>query len=186
VIRSELEELEFADDFNSENLICASHTVLGNGKVDNLKDIILVDINTFKRGDSRTAAREVGKYNAELLVQRKPYLLVGVGRWGSADPWLGIPVTWEHISGAKVIVETNFKDFQVTSSQGTHFFQNLTSLMIGYFTVNDESLGDFLDWDWFLKKPVVSQGNYVKHIRLRKPLVIKMNGYQNKGVILRN
>ena len=186
VVRSELEELEFEDDFKSEKLICASHTVLGNGKVDNLKDIVLVDINTFNRSDSRTAAREVGNFNAELMTQRKSYLLIGVGRWGSADPWLGIPVTWEHISGAKVIVETSFKDFQVTSSQGTHFFQNLTSLMIGYFTINTESEGDFLDWDWFLNKPVVSSGKYVKHIRLKKPLIIKMNGYQNKGVILTN
>ncbi len=84
-----------------------------------------------------------------------PYILIGLGRWGSADPWLGIPVTWEQISGARVIVESGLKDIKVTPSQGSHFFQNLTSFRVGYFTVNPEEGEGFLDWDWLAAQPAV-------------------------------
>jgi len=110
-------------------------------------------------------------------------LLIGVGRWGSADPWLGIPVTWEQISGARVIVEAGFADFAVAPSQGTHFFQNLTSFNVGYFTVN---AGDgFVDWDWLAAAPAVRQTAYVRHLRFDRPAVVKMNGKQGEGVILK-
>ncbi len=92
-------------------------------------------IEKFNRSDSRKVALEVSQYNSELLKKEKPYLLIGVGRWGTLDPWLGIPVEWEQIAGARVIVESSFVDMEVTPSQGSHFFQNLTSFMIGYFSV---------------------------------------------------
>lgn len=185
VMRSEIDELDVNEDLQSENLLCSSMSVLGNGIIDYIRDIVVVDIKRFDRADSRQAADEVGKFNASLLSEGRPYLLIGVGRWGSADPWLGIPVSWDQISGVRVIVETSFRDLRVASSQGSHFFQNITSLMIGYFTINTETGSDFIDWEWLTSVKTNGKGKYVKHIELKKPLIIKMNGYQNKGVILR-
>jgi hypothetical protein len=108
-----------------------------------------------------------------------------MGRWGSMDPWLGIPVTWDQISGASVIVESGFKDIDVTPSQGSHFFQNITSFRVGYFTVNTSQLVGFIDWEWLKKQPVQSEFNFVRHLRFKKPLSAKINGRKNKGVILK-
>jgi hypothetical protein len=120
-----------------------------------------------------------------LINQKRPYLLIGVGRWGSLDPWLGIPVTWEQIAGARAIIETSFKDMSVEPSQGSHFFQNITSFMIGYFTVNTASRKGFVDWDWLLEQSPLEVKEYTKLIRFKNPIVIKMNGHQNKGIILK-
>jgi hypothetical protein len=111
--------------------------------------------------------------------------LIGIGRWGSLDPWLGIPVTWEQISGAKAIIETGFKDMSVTPSQGSHFFQNITSFMIGYFTVDESQQQGFLNWDWLLNQSPLEKKQYTKLFRFDKPLIVKINGHQNKGVILK-
>ncbi len=122
-----------------------------------MRDLVVVDYDRFDRMRSHVAADEIADFNAQLSSRGTPYVLIGVGRWGSADPFLGIPVTWDQISGARVIVETGFKDFRVTPSQGTHFFQNLTANNIGYFTVNPE-LGDgFIDWAWLSAQPVVER-----------------------------
>jgi hypothetical protein len=111
--------------------------------------------------------------------------LIGIGRWGSLDPWLGIPVTWEQIAGAKAIIETGFKDMSVTPSQGTHFFQNITSFMVGYFTVNEYQKQGFVDWDWLLSQSPLGKKHYTKLFRFNNPLVIKINGHQNQGVVLK-
>lgn len=162
-------------------LVCRSNAVLGNGRIDDIHDIIVVDRARFDRGSSRQVAAELSQYNAEL--SGRPYLLVGVGRWGSADPWLGIPVSWEQISGARVIVEAGFADFKVTPSQGTHFFQNLTSFNVGYFTVNPDAGEGFVDWDWLAGVPAVRETAYVRHLRFDRPAVVKMNGKQGQGVV---
>ena len=125
--------------------------------IDNIHDIIVVDRDRFDRAHSQEASEEIGKFNSELFSKGIPYLLIGVGRWGSSDPWLGIPVTWDQISGARVIVETGFKGFKVVPSQGTHFFQNITSFMVGYFTVNSYFKGGLVDWEWLSKQKSVSQ-----------------------------
>ena len=170
---------------NRENLVCQSATVLGNGRIDDMRDLVVVDFDRFDRVRSQVAAQEIADFNARLASRGTPYLLIGVGRWGSADPFLGIPVTWDQISGARVIVETGFHDFRVTPSQGTHFFQNLTSINIGYFTVNPE-LGDgFVDWDWLAAQPVASEKSCVRHLRFPDPVLVKMNGRRNEGVILK-
>jgi len=155
--------------------------VLGNGRIDDIHDIIVVDRARYDRGSSRQVAGELAQYNAELA--GRPYLLVGVGRWGSADPWLGIPVTWEQIAGARVIVEAGFADFKVTPSQGTHFFQNLTSFNVGYFTINPDAAEGFVDWDWLAAAPAVRETACVRHLRFDRPVVVKMNGKQGEGVI---
>jgi CheY-like chemotaxis protein len=170
-------------DVDPALLLCRSDSVLGNGRLDEIHDIVVVDRQRFERASSRQAASEIAQLNAEL--SGRPYLLIGVGRWGSADPWLGIPVTWEQISGARVIVEAGFADFKVTPSQGTHFFQNLTSFDVGYFTVNPDAGDGFVDWAWLAAQPAVRETTYVRHLRTLRPVVVKMNGKNGEGIILK-
>lgn len=184
VVSHEADNLEI-ENINSDKLICESHQVLGNGILTDIFDIVLVDYHTFNRAKSREVAYEVASFNSKLIEQKRPYLLIGVGRWGSLDPWLGIPVGWEQIAGARAIIETSFKDMSVEPSQGSHFFQNITSFMIGYFTVNNTFEKGFVDWDWLLSQKSVETKEFTRLIRFEKPIVIKMNGHQNKGIIMK-
>lgn len=184
LISRELEDIEI-EDIEPAALICQSSHTLGFGKMDDIKDVVVVDIERFNRSDSHEVAGEVGRFNAKMVEENRPYLLIGIGRWGSADPWLGIPVSWDQISGAKVIIEAGFKDIKVTPSQGTHFFQNLTALMVGYFTVNPDSGEGLLDWGWLAQQPAVKEGKYVRHLRFDDPIVVKMNGHTNQGVVFK-
>ena len=184
VISHEREELD-VENISQEDLLCQSEQVLGNGAITNVFDIVAVDIEKFDRGKSRAVASEVSAINSKLLDQKKPYLLIGVGRWGSLDPWLGIPVTWDQISGASVIVEAGFKDLNVTPSQGSHFFQNITSFRIGYFTVNSFEHFGFIDWDWLSSIPAVEELKYTKHFRFDQPVIVKISGHKNKGIIIK-
>jgi CheY-like chemotaxis protein len=184
VLSREIEELMIGE-IKETDLICQSSQVLGNGAITGIYDVVVVDINKFDRGKSKEVAIEVSKLNSKLLTERKPYLLLGVGRWGSLDPWLGISVTWDQISGAAVIVEAGFKDFQVTPSQGSHFFQNLTSFRVGYFTVNSIDHLGFIDWDWLKNQNAVEELNYTRHLRFDKPINVRINGHENRGVILK-
>ena len=180
----EEEELEVGE-VRPGQALCRSPQVLGNGRIDGIRDLVVVDFHRFDRSSSRDAAEAVTRFNASLVAAGIPYLLIGVGRWGSADPWLGIPVAWDQISGARVIVEAGFKDFKVTPSQGTHFFQNLTAFNIGYFTVNPEAGEGFVDWDWLASRRALDERGAVRHIRLDAPLVIQMNGKRNEGWIFK-
>lgn len=184
VISRELEVLD-VEETKSEKLICKSNKVLGNGVINNIYDIVVVNFLRFDRAKSREVAEEVNLFNTKLLSLNRPYLLIGVGRWGTLDPWLGIPVNWQQISGARAIVETGFKDYDVTPSQGSHFFHNLTSFMVGYFTVNSYMNDGFIDWDWLLQLEPIEETTYTRLLRFRNPITIKMNGKQNKGIILK-
>ncbi|MCU7501346.1 MAG: histidine kinase, partial [Ignavibacteria bacterium] len=184
VLSNEAEELN-VDEFNAGDLLVQSGQVLGNGVISDIYDIVVVDREKFERNKSREAALEVGMFNSKLLEEKRPYLLIGVGRWGSLDQWLGIPVTWDQISGAHTIVESGFKDFSVTPSQGSHFFQNITSFRVGYFTVNSFEHKGFIDWEWLSCQEVHASANYTRHLRFDKPITIKINGHQNKGIILK-
>jgi CheY-like chemotaxis protein len=184
VLSREIEELMIGEIAESD-MICQSSQVLGNGAINGIYDVVIVDINKFDRGKSKEVSIEVSKLNSKLLAERKPYLLIGVGRWGSLDPWLGIPVTWDQISGASVIVESGFKDFQVTPSQGSHFFQNLTSFRVGYFTVNSIDHLGFIDWDWLNTQNAIEELEFTSHLRFDKPISVRINGHENRGVILK-
>jgi CheY-like chemotaxis protein len=183
-LSSEGEELEIGDVLSSQ-LICRSNSVLGNGSVTDVRDVVLVEHEKFDRARSREVSEHVARFNAELQKRATPYLLIGVGRWGSTDPYLGIPVAWSQIAGARVIVEAGFRDFKVTPSQGTHFFQNLTSCNVGYFTVNPEAGDGFIDWEWLSARPAHAENPPVRHLRFDAPLVIKMVGHKGVGVILK-
>jgi hypothetical protein len=183
VLSRELEELNL--DVEPQKLICQSHQVLGNGVLNDIHDIVVVDIHRFERAKSRDVAKEVSQFNEQLVSENRPYLLVGVGRWGSLDPWLGIPIKWDQISGAKAIVETGFKDMDVTPSQGSHFFQNITSFMVGYFTVNSKVKQGFVDWEWLLGQDPFEEKVYTRQLQFTNPIVVKINGHKNRGIILK-
>ena len=181
VISRELDELVI--DVDKKDLVCQSTQVLGNGATDGIYDLVFVDINQFDRGKSKVVAGEIAQLNSKLLNDKKPYVLVGLGRWGSLDPWLGIPVTWDQISGAAAIVESGFKDFEVEPSQGSHFFQNITSFRVGYFTVDAANKIGFIDWDWLLSQKAVEELEFTKHLRFQSSISVRINGHKNKGII---
>ena len=184
VIHRESDELNL-QDFNQEQLICQSDQVLGNGIISDIYDVVFVDYHLFNRAKSKVVANEVSYFNSKLLFEKRPYLLIGVGRWGTLDPWLGIPVDWEDIAGAKAIVETNMKEIPISPSQGSHFFQNISSFMIGYFTINLHDNKGYIDWDWLLSRDYLEKKDFTKHIRFEEPITIKINGHKNKGVIIK-
>ncbi len=164
-------------------LICDSASVLGHGTVDDVCDAIVVDRDRFERAKTREIAAMVAQFNAQLTAERRPYLLFGVGRWGSADPLLGVPISWDQIAGARAIVEAGFADFTVTPSQGSHFFQNLAAGDIGYFTVNPDAGDGFVDWPWLAAQPAVAATEFVRHLRFETPMVVTINGRKHTGRI---
>ena len=172
-------------DAPETDLICRSSSVLGHGKYSHLRDLVVVDIHRFDRLRSVEVADQVARLNAALQESGTPYLLIGVGRWGSLDRHLGIPVTWNQIAGARVIVESGFRDMRVTPSQGTHFFQNLSSLNVGYLTVNPQAGDGFLDWDWIGAQPAIQDTGFVRHIRLDAPVTVALDGRTGEGIILK-
>ena len=173
------------DDVQPERLICLSSKVLGNGRIENLHDVVVVDSQRFERSRSQEVAKAVARFNRLLVGENRPYLLIGVGRWGSTEPWLGIPVEWDEISGARVIVEAGFHDFRVTPSQGSHFFQNLTAFQIGYFTVNPDAGEGSVDWQWLTEQPAVEEQGCVRHLQFAEPIRIVMNSRTSQGVIFK-
>jgi CheY-like chemotaxis protein len=184
VLSREGEEIRM-EDVEPQRLVCQSAQVLGHGRLQDLRDVIVVDSHRFERARSHEVARSVAHFNAKLSEQGSPYLLIGVGRWGSTDPWLGIPVAWDQISGARVIVESGFRDFRVIPSQGSHFFQNLTAFQIGYFTVNPDAGEGFVDWQWLAEQPAVEEHGCVRHLQFSSPAVVLMNGKTSRGMIFK-
>ena len=177
------EELDpVSGDIDESGAICVSGSVLGVGRIEGIRDIIYVPGAGFSRSDTPAAALEIEAINRILRGDGRPSLLIGPGRWGSSDSWLGIPVKWSQISSARCIVETPLEDMEVDPSQGTHFFQNITSLGIGYFTVS-RSNGDRLDTDWLDSVPWEGSGEHARHITLDEPLEILIDRKASKGVI---
>jgi CheY-like chemotaxis protein len=179
----EWEELDL--ERGNDLVICRSGSVMGNGRIDSVRDLVVVSPDCFERGRSAEVAQELAQMNAVLQEAGTPYVLIGVGRWGSRDPWLGVPVTWDQISGARAIVEAGLRDLHVTPSQGSHFFQNIASFNVGYFTVNAGVKDDFVDWGWLAAQEAVRQTAFARHLRFESPCVVKMNGRNNQGVILK-
>jgi len=166
-------------------ILCRSSNVLGNGRIEDIHDVVVVDYESFHRASSVEVAEIVARLNAQLVRANTPYILIGVGRWGSKDPWLGIPVTWDQVSGARVIVEAGFRDFRVTPSQGSHFFQNLTAFRIAYFTINPDLGEGQVDWAWLSAQPAVQHIGSVRHIHLEAPFTVVVSGSRGVGVILK-
>ena len=130
-------------------------------------------------------AGEIDKLNAGLVKEKRPYLLIGPGRWGSADRWLGIPVQWRDISGVGAIIELRNETLKADPSQGSHFFQNITSLGIHYITVTENS-EDHFNWEWLDSQPASQETTYLRHVRLGKPVTLKINGNTSQCVMINN
>jgi hypothetical protein len=158
--------------------------VLGNGVINTLEDVVYVRPEAFEAKHTPEIAAEIEEMNIQLVKAGRPYLLIGFGRWGSSDPWLGIPVNWPQVSGAKVIVEATTPEMNVDPSQGAHFFHNITSLRVSYFTVHHTKDRE-IDWDWLEAQPCVAETRFVRHVRLTAPLRIKVDGRSARGAIAR-
>jgi hypothetical protein len=170
-------------ELSATNALVASDRVLGNGVLTTLQDIVFVDPETFQAKHSPVIASELEQINEKLADDKRQYLLIGFGRWGSSDPWLGIPVNWGQISFAKVIVEATLPQMNVDLSQGAHFFHNLTSFQVSYFSV--PFTGKYkINWDWLARQKYANETPFIKHIVLSNPIQVKVDGKTGRGVIL--
>ena len=181
-LKDESVNLEKEEIEQAETLII-SEKALGNGIIDDLTDVVYVKLKNFNPANNNDTVQMVAELNEKFIKEGKNYILLGPGRWGSSDPWLGIPVKWPHISAARIIVETGLDDYRIDPSQGTHFFQNLTSFRVGYFTINPFIGDGSLDIDFLDKQPAVFENDLIRHVRFAKPVVAKIDGKKNLGVI---
>ncbi|WP_297902590.1 PEP/pyruvate-binding domain-containing protein [uncultured Parabacteroides sp.] len=169
----------------NEETILSSTSVLGHGIVNDVQDIIYVKTGAFNSSNNQLIAYEIEKINRSFTDQEKGYVLVGPGRWGSSDSWLGIPVKWPHISNARVIVECGLENYRVDPSQGTHFFQNLTSFGVGYFTINPFKGDGWFDEAFLNARTAVEETEFLRHVHFDTPITIKMDGKKSLGVVLK-
>ena len=168
-----------------DKCLLRSHNSLGHGVSDDIVDVVYVKTDeNFTASDNPVVAMEVERINKKFLADGKNYVLVGPGRWGSSDSWLGVPVKWPHISAAKLIVETTLKNYSVDPSQGTHFFQNLTSFGVGYFTIDENKGMGFFRKEILDAMPAVEETPHVRHVRFSKPLHIMMDGMKQEGLVI--
>ena len=178
------DEIEFSD-IDISNSILYSEKVLGHGVIKNIYDVIYVKPDKFDSLNNKACVDIIERLNDQMVEEDKNYILIGPGRWGSSDPWLGIPVVWSQISAARLIVESGLENYQIEPSQGTHFFQNLTSFKVGYFTINPFKKDGFWNLDFLSAAEAVYEDEFVKHIRFNSELLIKIDSKRSKGIILK-
>ncbi len=177
--RADLLQVEISDD-ETDRAFCVSCRALGNAEKKDMADILFVKPDGFDPAQTPQIAREIGELNAGLLRESRKYLLIGPGRWGSADRWLGIPVSWADICGVGAMVETSSSRLKADPSQGSHFFHNITTLGITYATVSED---DFIDWNWLTSQPVANETAHVAHVQLNRPFILKVDGRSSKCVM---
>ncbi|MFO8066731.1 MAG: PEP/pyruvate-binding domain-containing protein [Bacteroidales bacterium] len=165
--------------------IITCNEALGNGVFEDIYDFVYVKPESFKPANTKIIAEIINKLNSEFIDKGKNYILVGPGRWGSSDPWLGIPVKWANISAARLIVEASLENFRIDPSQGTHFFQNLTSFNIGYFSINPHLNDGAYDVEYLNKQPASYEDEHVKLVTFKNPVVVKIDGRKKTGVVLK-
>ena len=167
-----------------ERLLLKSENSLGHGVMDDIQDVIYVKTEGYSASNNQLIAYDIEKLNRRFLDEGKHYILVGPGRWGSSDTWLGIPVKWPNISAARIIVEAGLTNYRVDPSQGTHFFQNLTSFGVGYFTINAYMNDGIYNQALLDSMPAVEETKYLRWVRFEKPLSVKMDGKKKQGIVL--
>jgi hypothetical protein len=172
-------------DRPDEELILRSETALGHGITDGVRNILYVKPDTFDSMHNPSLAQEIDRINSEMVSRDEPYILIGPGRWGSSDPSLGIPVRWAQIAGARLIVEAALPGYRIEPSQGTHFFQNLTSFGVGYFTIDENRGEGFINSKYLASLPAVYESEGLRMVRFDEPLTIAINGRKSKGVVLK-
>jgi hypothetical protein len=177
------EVVEIADDeMTSSTVLLASDHVMGNGVEETIRDVVFVKPESFEARFTRTIADQLDCLNLTLMSEERPYLLIGFGRWGSVDPWLGIPVEWGQICGAKAIVEATLPSMNVEPSQGSHFFHNISSFQVSYFSVHHGRQPN-IDWNWLKTQETISETEHVLHVRSEAPLRMKVDGRTGRGAI---
>jgi hypothetical protein len=172
-----------AEELTGDRVLLASETVLGNGVLDGIRDVVYVDPDRFDVMKTREVAADLDRLNGALVEAKRPYILIGFGRWGTTDPLGGIPVDFGQISGAKVIVEASLPNLPYILSQGSHFFHNVTSFKILYFSVRHDGAYR-VDWEWLGRQNVRAEGAAVRHAELSSPLLVKVDGRSGRGVVL--
>jgi len=172
-------------DIRKEDTIIMSDSALGNGMIRGLKDIIYVKPESFKAVNNKKIVELLDQVNSNFIRDARNYILIGPGRWGSTDPWLGIPIKWPHISQARVIVESGLQNYRIDPSQGTHFFQNITSFRVGYFTINPFINDGYYDVDFLNNATSVYDDEYIRHVRFEEPLIVLIDGRGHKGAIIK-
>jgi hypothetical protein len=183
-VANNFEDVSIYDPEDSQ-VVCRSDQALSNGRINDIRDIVYVRNDNFKRENMVHMADQVGKYNRQFGKNDTPYMLIGPGRWGTTDRWLGVPTKWDQISSARVIVEADYGDFVVEPSFGTHFFQNLVTFSIAYLTINSSSSFCYFDWNWLNSIEPVSETEYLRHVRLDDPLEIMVDGRIGHAIVLR-
>ncbi len=183
LVSKEKIEIGFSE-MRDTNVLIASENALGNGYSKIITDVVYVKPDKFDTRATNKIASEIEQINQNLIKLKRLYLLIGFGRWGSSDPWLGIPTSWSQVGGAKVIVESTLPEINVDLSQGTHFFHNLINFRVSYFSIRHTSKYH-IDWEWLEKQDKVTETFYVKHIKLKNPLEVKVDGRTGRGVILK-
>jgi len=166
-----------------DKILLYAEKSMGNGKIDNIHDVIFVDSAKFNKLKTLDMVTEIERLNQQMLREGKQYLLIGPGRWGTRDQFIGIPVAWPQISNAKVIVEMSMEDFPLDASLGSHFFHNVTSMNVGYFSVQSSASDDYIAWDVLKNQQLIQQTTYFKHIRFENPLTVTMDGRKRIAVI---
>jgi hypothetical protein len=172
-------------EIQKEQILIKSTLASGNRVINDISDIIYVKPESFDKLKTLEIVKEINKLNKEMKASNTPYILVGFGRWGTFDSSLGIPVKWHQISGAQVIIEAGLKDFQIEHSQGSHFFQNITTANIGYLYINYKSNEDFIDWNWLSKQKAVKETKYLRHVKVFQAFHIRIDGRVREGLILK-
>jgi hypothetical protein len=172
------------DELERDDLLVASETTLGNGVMEDLFDIVYTRPETFDLTHTQAIVPELEHLNRGMLRERRPYVLICLGRLGTTDPWLGIPANWGKISGARVVVESTREDVRVELSQGSHFFHNIVSLGVKYFNMPITSRRT-VDWDWLERQPAVEQTAFLRHVRLARPLAVRVDGRSGRGLIVK-
>jgi hypothetical protein len=170
-------------DIDQEKILLYTEKGMGNGRIDHITDVIYVKNETFDKSKTEKMVTEIEILNSIMTQQDRKYVLIGPGRWGTRDRFIGIPVNWPQISGAKIIVETSLEDFPLDASSGSHFFHNVTSMNVGYFTVQPELLSSYIRYEILEKQEVLRETEYFKHVRFEKPLLIRMDGKKRISVI---
>ncbi len=173
------EDIEI-EGYDEEQLVCRSDRVLGHGMIKEIKDVVYVKPEDFKMNESEKVAEEIRKINGKMREVGKEYLLIGPGRWGTTDPWLGIPVRWGDIAGSKVVVETPTEGRTIEPSQGSHFFHDMLSSETCYMVIDDES---GVDWKWLKERSVEEEMKYIRHVSLDEPVEVQVDGREGKGLI---
>jgi hypothetical protein len=172
------------EDLCGEDILLISRKSMGNGILDQISDVIYAEPADFSSRHSNNMAAEISRMNERMSSQNRPYILIGPGRWGTRDHLLGIPVTWPQISGARVIIEVNIPGSHLDASLGSHFFHNVTSMDVGYFSINENIDGGTINWDKLRTGKQIEKGKYFTHVRFEKPITVKMDGKKGMAVIL--